>query len=317
MPSELQNKMRKPGRKQRFWREYGVRSLIAAMATDGNAQDGLNGSVRSSRGRVLYGLLPEDWDDVDTDDLEFFLAAVDAVRSLPEDNPLDKELTNLCKLARFLADGWRVAAVLPYREETRSNIPITRWTWHVRVKRPEREQSHHLIDQDFSIRVVINRIRERLIEAERARIASDTALLTAAGSMPQGRRDGGAAYQSIHRDTVLRYRDQNDRPYYSVMNAQEIGDEDNWADFEPMFYQVGSRDIGKPFIITDALLVTGANAETNEFLFSELARNDPLALVTKYQEVLARYTTVGPPSAWVSAPVVYVEEADVTRSIPE
>lgn len=310
MPSEFQIKLREARRKHQFWKKYGVRSAIAAMVTDGKARVGRGGPVKSAKGRVLYGLIPEDWDDVDEDDFEFFLAAVDSVRAGPKNNPLDKNLTSLGELARFLAEGWRVPALVPYANDIKSNLTITQWTWHIRVQRPATDGSAKVENQHFSIRAVINRIRRALLQAEQLEIAKTHSLTTPGGSRPRDRFDGGAFVQTINKSRLLTYRDEDDRPFYSVMyGSRELGDEDLWGKVQARFYQVGPDNLGDPFLFAGARLVTGADAATNEVLWSALARYSSRSLVTEYQATLPAGR--GGPIGWVHLPMVYVKKDDV------
>ncbi|MCP4250577.1 MAG: hypothetical protein GY778_26340, partial [bacterium] len=62
--------------------------------------------------------------------------------------------------------------------------------------------------------------------------------------------------------------------------------------------------------LSDGLLVTGANVETNEFLYGALASKEVgQGLVAEYEATLP--AGQGDPSDWVNVPLVYVEASDV------
>jgi hypothetical protein len=115
----------------------------------------------------------------------------------------------------------------------------------------------------------------------------------------------------VNQTRTLRYRNLGDRPFYSVLDASKLADEDQWGDLHPEFYQVGPDDCGSPFLVNKALLVTGANADTNAMLYATMVRRqDWAAFVSNYEPTLSP-DSVGAPSEWVNVPLVYVNRADV------
>ncbi|MCC7374378.1 MAG: hypothetical protein IT581_06965 [Verrucomicrobiales bacterium] len=306
-PSELQTKLHGPLRKYRFWRDHGVDSVIAALVTGGEVPSRQGGPNESAEGRLIYGIVPSDWEQFDVSDLEFFLAIIDSIRRPPSDNPLDQGLTDASKLIRFLKEGWVSRAILPTEESADSTLPMTRWNWYAMMQRPEHDGSTVLTDSTFDLTRVISRIRETTQRSEQVLIERISSLATPARMADREPHTDWSL--PLDKSKTWSYRTRSNRPFYSVTGAaDEIGDEDEWGNIEPRFYQVGDDGNFDPFMLATAKLVTGADVATNEILWSCLSRHDPRALIQDYQPTL---TGSGPPSSWVALPMVYVDAADV------
>jgi hypothetical protein len=314
MPSGVERKLEPIRRNVRFWHRFGIHAvpLILVLRDDVKA---LEDKPVHSKGRILRGITPKAIEKLETDDIEFFVGFVDSFGIRDEKlNPIDQSLTSLIQYMRFLNHGWQlgVDAIVPPKEDVKLPLP-RKHRWYVVTQRPDSPGSTTLITEYYSLELVLGRIWKKLLQQEnsdiRRRKYADTPVQS-----PLSRR-ARSEFQ-IRTEQIYRFKASSKHSVYTVfyyegdMTPREWASTKDWGDLTPRFYQVGSDDIGSPFFFDKAKLVTGADAETNAFLFGILAEHDEDALVAEYEPTLEP-GTIGPPRSWVNVPVVYVDAKEL------
>ncbi|MCP4247587.1 MAG: hypothetical protein GY778_11110, partial [bacterium] len=224
LPTPLERKLEDVRRRWEFWMEFEIRATILALVTEGSASTTADAEAADAKGRILWGIVAEDWDEAEDGELEFFLGFVDNYWSgASNENGLYNSIPDLLQLMRFLAQGRRTRAIVPAPAEAELSLSQIE-SWWVATRKPAHKGATTLDNAYYGLAAVVNDLRERARSVEAEKIA---ALQDAIGPARSRLSSHGGSFR-VDKSRTLQYRNLNDRPFYSTMqqsgSVAKLGD---------------------------------------------------------------------------------------------